>query len=220
MSAERQDRAVRVKKARTVSGKNRDGRRGGRHPAFKIRVRGEKRAIRHSFSSGAKVQVEYTSRPPGATAPRRPQDLFLPGGAEPDIVLAPLFQRGGFLPEHPSPEQGASTSTASKKPGSPAHQEGASRLDTTALRTPHRSRFCSRACARARTYSFDQSSPSPAARRRSGWILRPARAQRSAPVPRPGGEQGHGRGGGGFLHITGPRHGEGVGSRRKSGSSR
>ena len=105
----------------------------------------------------------------------------------------------------PSPEQGASTSTQSNKPGSAAASRAVSSLVTTALVTPIRSRFWRSTAARPALYSFASSSPCPASAAASWLDLPPGAAHRSAtPHAGPHAEQrGRGRGAG-FLHIKSP----------------
>ena len=86
----------------------------------------------------------------------------------------------GSLRNIPSPEQGASASTASKKPLSSLHSGPAAQEETTALVTPHRSRFCCRAAVRQRTYSLHHSKPRPS-RQAAIWVdFPPGAAQRSS----------------------------------------
>ena len=116
-----------------------------------------------SFSSREKVQVEYTSTPPSRTA----------RAAESKMARWRWAQAAGLSGLHwataagsrrnmPSPEQGASTSTLSKKPWRLWHSRWGWQEDTTAFGTPRRSTLESSAWARDFTISLDQSSPCPA----------------------------------------------------------
>ena len=80
----------------------------------------------------------------------------------------------------PSPEQGASTSTRSKKAGKAFARSAVSALQITVLATPIRSRLLLRISARWALYSLDTSSPSPASAAASWLDLPPGAAHRSA----------------------------------------
>ena len=79
----------------------------------------------------------------------------------------------------PSPEQGASTSTRSKKPGNLAARRSVFSLVTMALATPMRSMFRARIFARAGLYSLQSSSPCPSILPAIWVDFPPGAAQRS-----------------------------------------
>ena len=86
----------------------------------------------------------------------------------------------GSLLNMPSPEQGASTSTRSKKPPRAGHSRSGYAQETTAFITPSRSRFDSRAPARPLTGSLAQRSPLPSMAPAIWVALPPGAAHRSS----------------------------------------
>ena len=148
--------------------------------------RAKKAAAWASSSSGAKVQVESTSTPPGASSRAAASKM-------PAAVAAHCATRAGLcwamaagsLRNMPSPEQGASTSTRSNQPGSASARRPGVSFVTTALVTPMRSRFWRRISARAGTYSLASKSPCPA-RAAASWLLLPPGAAHRSHTRMPG----------------------------------
>ena len=133
-----------------------------------------------SSSPRAKVQVEYTSRPPDRTR-RAAASRISRWRAMQRATFSSLHSpmASGSLRNIPSPEQGASTNTLSKKAGSVSASSSAEALTTAQFLTPMRSTFCERIFARPDTYSLAMSTPSPAIAAASCVVLPPGAAQRS-----------------------------------------
>ena len=113
-----------------------------------------------SFSNRLKVQVEYISRPPGLSITAAQSSISACRAAQPAGLWGRHSSRAvGSRRNMPSPEQGASTSTASKVSGQRAASLSGSALTTSALAAPMRSRLPARAFARAGSGSLDTSAP-------------------------------------------------------------
>ena len=85
----------------------------------------------------------------------------------------------------PSPEQGASTSTRSKKPLSLSASSGTGAWEITALRTPMRSMFDNSTWQRLRTTSLLHKSPFPC-KRAAIWVDLPPGAAHTSRIFSPG----------------------------------
>lgn len=114
-----------------------------------------------SFSAGAKVQVEYTSLPPGtnirAAHSRIPSCL-----SAHNCTFSGLHSSGtSFFRNIPSPEQGASTRIRSKYSSKISARCSGVSFNTQALRMPMRSTFSDSIFALDGWISFVTSSPSP-----------------------------------------------------------
>ena len=134
----------------------------------------------YSSATGAKVQVEYTSCPPGASAAAAQSRICAPSSAHCFTSASQCCCRAtGSLRNIPSPEQGASTSTRSKNSGRASAMRAGVSLSTTALGTPMRSRLLFRISARAATYSLLTSTPRPCKAAASWLLLPPGAAHRS-----------------------------------------
>ena len=134
-----------------------------------------------SSSSGAKVQVEYTRRPPGRSAAAAASNICAPSAAQ-RCTSAWLCWRTacGSLRNMPSPEHGASTSTLSNQPGSAAAMRAGASFSTTAFATPMRSRFDFKIFALAASYSLATKSPRPPSAPASWALLPPGAAHMSS----------------------------------------
>ena len=139
-------------------------------------------AVLHSSQNGgAKVQVEYTSCPPGASAAAAQSSICAPSSAHCFTSASQCCcSATGSLRNIPSPEQGASTSTRSKNSGSASAMRAGVSLSTTALETPMRSRLLFKISARAATYSLLTSTPRPCNAAASWLLLPPGAAHRSS----------------------------------------
>ena len=133
-----------------------------------------------SFSSGEKVQVEYTSTPPGFT-------IFAASSRIIACLSAHIFTfsrlhsslAASSLRNIPSPEQGASTRTRSKKDGNGAAIRSGFSLQTTQPATPIRSTFWDRMRARSPMISLETNSPCPCIRPAICVLFPPGAAHRS-----------------------------------------
>ena len=102
-----------------------------------------------SFSSGAKVQVEYTSVPPSHSIQAAASRIAACRSAQSRMfsILQPVSAASSFR-NIPSPEHGASTRTLSKNAGKCSASAAGSMFVTTACRIPIRSTFWERILAR------------------------------------------------------------------------
>ena len=142
--------------------------------------RSKKRLILPSFSVGANVQVEYTSRPPGFNISAAQSKI--------SACLAAQFstfsglhssQASSFLRNIPSPEHGASTKMRSKYSRKLSESFCGVSFVTSALHTPMRSMFSDRIFALAGWISLQTISPSPCMEHAICVLLPPGAAHRS-----------------------------------------
>ena len=145
-----------------------------------------KRLILPSFSAGAKVQVEYTSLPPGtsirAAHSRMPSCLSAQSCTFSGLHSS---QATSFFRNIPSPEQGASTRIRSKYSSKISARCSGVSFNTQALRMPMRSTFSESIFALAGWISFVTSSPSPSIAD-AIWVLFPPGAAHRSRIRSPG----------------------------------
>ena len=110
----------------------------------------------------SKVQVEYSSFPPGRSI-RTPffRISFCSFAKVLRAFFLPGFDHCRIFAEHPSPEHGASISTLSKNPLNRSARFCGTSLVTKALDMPNTSRFFNSALALELLISFATSTPFP-----------------------------------------------------------
>lgn len=129
-----------------------------------------------SFSTGEKVQVEYSISPPGFSMEMADEthsrwSLAKNAGLVSSQVLATA---GSFL-NIPSPEQGASTSILSKNSGMDFARDAGTSLVIKEFGIPHSSIFRCRALARELLISWQPAYLYVPFRRQALWPFHPGR---------------------------------------------